>query len=90
MGNFFSALGHIATNESAYRNAIISAVVLLFAASGELIAEKAGSINISLEAMMLAGAFSAAVGVDITHSTWVGLLCAAVAGLLVSRSFRPT
>ncbi len=43
MGNFFSALGHIATNESAYRNAIISAVVLLFAASGELIAEKAGT-----------------------------------------------
>ena len=84
MGNFFSALGHIATNESAYRNAIISAVVLLFAASGELIAEKAGSINISLEAMMLAGAFSAAIGVDITHSTWVGLLSAAVAGLLVA------
>jgi general nucleoside transport system permease protein len=84
MGNFFSALGDIATNESAYRNAIISAVVLLFAASGELIAEKAGSINISLEGMMLAGSFSAAVGVHITHSTWIGMLCAAVAGLLVS------
>jgi simple sugar transport system permease protein len=84
MGNFFSALGDIATNESAYRNAIIAAVVLLFAASGELIAEKAGSINISLEGMMLAGSFSAAVGVHITHSTWIGMLCAAIAGLLVS------
>lgn len=84
MGNFFSALGDIATNESAYRNAIISAVVLLFAASGELIAEKAGTINISLEAMMLGGAFSAAIGVDITHSAWLGLLFAAVAGLLVA------
>ena len=84
MGNFFTALGDIATNQSAYRNAIIAAVVLLFAASGELIAEKAGSINISLEAMMLAGAFSAAMGFDITHSTWVGMLCAAVAGFVVS------
>ncbi|HEY0520648.1 MAG TPA: ABC transporter permease [Ilumatobacteraceae bacterium] len=84
MGNFFSALGDIATNESAYRNAVIAAVVLLFAASGELIAEKAGTINISLEAMMLAGAFFAAIGVDITHSTGVGLLFAIVAGLLVA------
>ena len=58
MGNFFSALGDIATNESAYRNAVIAAVVLLFAASGELVAEKAGTINISLEAMLLAGAFA--------------------------------
>ena len=54
VGNFFSALGDIATNESAYRNAVIAAAVLLFAASGELVAEKAGTINISLEGMMLA------------------------------------
>ena len=84
MGNFFSALGDIASNESAYRNAIIAAVVLLFAASGELIAEKAGTINISLEAMLLAGAFAAAIGVDVTHSTWIGMLFAAIAGLLVA------
>ena len=45
---------------------MIAAVVLLFAASGELIAEKAGTINISLEAMLLAGAFAAAVGVRST------------------------
>ncbi|HEX2785552.1 MAG TPA: ABC transporter permease [Ilumatobacteraceae bacterium] len=84
MGDFFHAVGHIASNASAYRNAVIAAVVLLFAASGELIAEKAGTINISLEAMMLAGAFSAAIGVDITHSAWIGLLFAATAGLLVA------
>src|SRR3954449_9048860 len=84
MGNFLSALGDIATNESAYRNAVIAAAVLLFAACGELVAEKAGTINISLEAMMLAGSFSAAIGVHITHSTWVGLLFAAIAGLIVA------
>ena len=84
MGNFWSALGDIATNESAYRNAVIAAVVLLFAASGELVAEKAGTINISLEAMMLGGAFLAAIGVHITGSTWVGLAFAAIAGLLIA------
>ena len=84
MGNFFSALGDIATNTSAYRNAVISAVVLLFAASGELVAEKAGTINISLEGMMLGGAFSAAIGVHTTHSVWIGLLFAALAGLVVA------
>ncbi len=84
MGNFFSALGDIATNESAYRNAVIAAVVLLFAASGELVAEKAGTINISLEAMMLGGAFSAAIGVHLTESVWIGLLFAAVAGCVVA------
>jgi general nucleoside transport system permease protein len=83
MGNFFSALGDIASNESAYRNAVIAAVVLLFAASGELIAEKAGTINISVEAMMLAGAFGAAVGQS-KGGVWFGLLLAAAAGLVVS------
>jgi simple sugar transport system permease protein len=84
MSGFLSALGDIATNESAWRNAAIAAVVLLFAASGELVAERAGTINISLEGMMLAGAFAAAVGVDVTGSTWAALVCAAAAGFVVS------
>jgi general nucleoside transport system permease protein len=84
MGDFWSAVADIASNESAYRNAVISAVVLLFAALGELVAEKAGSINISLEAMMLGGAFAAAVGADATGSTWVALGMAAIAGLIVA------
>jgi ABC-type uncharacterized transport system permease subunit len=84
VGHFLSALGDIATNESAYRNAIIAAVVLLFGASGELIAEKAGTINISLEAMLLAGAFAAAIGVHITHVVAVGMAFGAAAGLVVA------
>jgi general nucleoside transport system permease protein len=83
MGNFLSALGDIFSNESAYRNAMIAAVVLLFAASGELVAEKAGTINISVEAMLLAGAYGAAVGQS-KGGVWFGLLLAAAAGLLVS------
>ena len=83
MGHFFSALGDIFTNDSFYRNAMIVAVVLMFGASGELIAEKAGTINISLEAMMLAGAYAAAVGQE-RGGVWGGLLMAAIAGLLVA------
>ena len=84
MSGFLSALADIATNESAYRNAVIAATVLLFGALGELVAEKAGTINISLEGMMLAGAFAAAAGVDLTGSTWVALAMAGGAGLLVA------
>ncbi|MEY4371272.1 MAG: hypothetical protein RL219_41 [Actinomycetota bacterium] len=84
MGDFWSAVADVATNESAYRNAIIAAVVLLFAASGELAAEKAGTINISIEGMMLAGAFAGAVGQEQTGSVLLALLIAAVAGLIVA------
>jgi general nucleoside transport system permease protein len=84
MGDFFSALADIFTNESAYRNAMIAAVVLMFAASGELVAEKAGTINISLEGMMLLGAYFAALGMDWTGSAWAGLGFAAIGGLVVA------
>jgi simple sugar transport system permease protein len=84
MGDFLSAVGEIATNEGAYRNAVIAAVVLLFASSGELVAEKAGTINISLEGMMLAGAFAAALGQDLTGSVWLALLIGMAAGVAVA------
>ncbi|MGH9271002.1 MAG: ABC transporter permease [Ilumatobacteraceae bacterium] len=84
MGDFLDAVGSIATNESAYRNAVIAAVVLLFAAAGELVAEKAGTINISLEGMMLGGACAAAFGADMTGSTWLSLLMAGAAGVVVA------
>jgi ABC-type uncharacterized transport system permease subunit len=84
MGDFLRAVGEIATNESAYRNALIAAVVLLLAASGEFVAEKAGSINISLEAMMLGGAYAAALGQDLSGSVWVGLIASVVAGVGVA------
>jgi ABC-type uncharacterized transport system permease subunit len=84
MGDFLSAVGEIATNGSAYRNAAIAAVILLLASLGELVAEKAGSINISLEGMMLGGAFAAALGQDLTGSVWIGLACSMLAGVAVS------
>ncbi len=84
MGAFWQTVSEIATNESAYRNAVIAAVVLLIAASGELVAEKAGTINISLGGMMLAGAFAGAVGQYGFGSVWLALICAMLAGLVVA------
>ena len=44
----------------------------------------AGTLNISTEAMILAGAFAAAVGFDLTEHVTVGLMFAMVAGLLIA------
>jgi general nucleoside transport system permease protein len=60
------------------------AVLLLFAAAGEWIAERAGTLNISVEGMLLGGAFAAALAFDATSSTAVGMAAGAGAGLLVA------
>ncbi len=57
---------------------------LIFAALGGLYSERSGIINIALEGMMLAGAFTAAVVTVYTQNPWIGLLAAIVAGLLVA------
>lgn len=57
---------------------------LILAALGGLYSERAGVINIALEGMMLAGAFTAAVVTVFTHNPWIGLLSAVAAGLLVA------
>jgi general nucleoside transport system permease protein len=58
------------------------ATPLILAAMGGIYAERSGVINIALEGIMLAGAFTAAA-VTVNTSPWVGLLAAAIAGLLV-------
>lgn len=57
---------------------------LILAALGGLYSERGGVINIALEGMMLAGAFTAAAVTVLTHSPWIGLLAALAAGLLVA------
>lgn len=84
MGSFLGALGDVFGADITYSSAMRFAVFLLFIALGEWVAERAGTINISVEAMALGGAFAAAIGQDLTGSIWVGLLAAIVAGLLVA------
>src|SRR4051812_47576864 len=56
---------------------------LVWAAIGGLYSERSGVINIALEGLMLAGAFTAAAVTFYTHSPWVGL----GAALLSAASF---
>ena len=58
------------------------AIPYLFAASGGVIAERAGVISLGLEGFMLTGAFSATLGAHYTGSPWIGLLCGLFGGLV--------
>ncbi|WP_246604650.1 ABC transporter permease [Chloracidobacterium aggregatum] len=57
---------------------------LILAALGGLYAERSGVINMALEGIMLAGAFTAATATALTGSPWLGLLAGLAAGLLVA------
>ncbi|MBX3244724.1 MAG: ABC transporter permease [Acidobacteria bacterium] len=61
-------------------SAITAATPLLFAAMGGLFSERSGVINIALEGLMLAGAFTAAVVTFQTGNPFLGLLCGIGAG----------
>lgn len=57
---------------------------LAFAACGEYLAERAGTLNISVEAMMLSGAFGAVAVASTSGSATLGLVAGALVGLLVA------
>lgn len=84
LGDFFSAIGDVLSSESTYSGGLRLAAVLAFVASGEWIAERAGTLNISVEAMLLGGAFNSAYGYHLTESIAIGILFGAVAGLGVA------
>jgi simple sugar transport system permease protein len=68
-------------------NLVIAAVGLtvpiLFAALGELVAQRAGIINIGLEGMMLNGAFFGFWAAHATHSLLLGVLAGLAAGAVL-------
>jgi simple sugar transport system permease protein len=62
---------------------VASGTVLLFAALGEILAERSGVMNLGVEGMMLIGAMSAFSTTIATGNPWIGVLVAMfVAGLL--------
>ncbi len=66
---------------------ISAATPLLLAASGELVTEKAGVLNLGVEGMMLVGAVSGFAVTLTTGSATLGILSAALAGALLALLF---
>jgi len=66
---------------------VAMAIPLLLAALGELIAERAGVLNIGLEGMILVGAFAALVTALFSGSTLLGITAALAAGALLGAAF---
>ena len=66
---------------------ILTSVPLIFAASGELIAERSGVLNLGVEGMMLMGAVSAFAIAMGTGSPVLGMLAGAFAGAITAGIF---
>src|SRR5437762_5493742 len=60
------------------------ATPLTLASLGGMYSERGGVINIALEGIMLAGAFTAAAVTVKVGNPWIGLMAAATAGVLVA------
>lgn len=60
------------------------AVPILFAALGEMFTERSGVLNLGLEGVMLVGALTGFVSAFSTGSLWLGVLVAAVCGMLMA------
>src|SRR5690606_13155777 len=73
--------------ESILLTIITAAMPLLFAAIGELVAERAGVLNLGVEGMMAVGAVCGFAAAHLTGMPLVGILSAAAAGALIAGLF---
>ena len=60
---------------------------ILLAATGELVVEKSGVLNLGVEGMMLVGAVTGFAVMNATGNPWLGVLCAAAAASLAALLF---
>jgi ABC-type uncharacterized transport system permease subunit len=66
---------------------ITASTPLLLAASGELVVERAGVLNLGIEGMMIMGAACGFAGAYASDSTIIGALCGIIAGMAMAAVF---
>lgn len=66
------------------RAGLSTGTILIFAAIGEILAERAGVMNLGVEGMMLVGAMAAFKVSHITQNAWLGLLAGILTGGILS------
>ena len=64
-----------------------AATPLIFAATGELVCEKSGVLNLGVEGMMLVGAVFGFIGATVTGDAYMGFLIGGFAGIMASLIF---
>lgn len=82
--SFLHALETIFNSSALWTSAFQLSLLFVFAASGEWVAERAGTLNISVEGMLLAGAFGAVVGNDLLGGAAGGLLIGCLFGVTIA------
>ena len=60
---------------------------LVYAALGELVAERSGVLNLGVEGMMVVGAVTSFIVAATTHSPWLGVVAGVAAGAALSLIF---
>jgi ABC-type uncharacterized transport system permease subunit len=73
--------------EAIILSVIAASTPLLLAASGELVVERSGVLNLGVEGMMIMGAACGFAGAYMTGSTLVGALCGILAGAAMAAVF---
>jgi simple sugar transport system permease protein len=63
---------------------VLAALPLIFGSIGGVLCERTGVVNVAIEGQLLTGAFFGALLGTISGSYWVGLLAAALGGVLIS------
>ncbi|GGJ92751.1 hypothetical protein GCM10010123_23300 [Pilimelia anulata] len=69
---------------STLRGTFLLALPLIFGALGGVLCERSGVVNVAIEGQLLMGAFGGALLGTLAQSPWVGLVAAALGGVLVS------
>ena len=66
---------------------VLTSVPLILAATGELIAEKSGVLNLGVEGMMLMGAVAAFAVTSLSGNPYFGIVAGALAGGIIAGVF---